>query len=323
MSATTTDLPDLPDLPDLLWGRHYAMVEPSAYRIDYAINPFMDPARQPDAARAREQWEALVATLRGLGARVDVVAPLPDAPDMVYAMNLGLALCDAPGALPARPGGRRVVLSHMRFAQRRLETAAARQWFEATGFSPQELGPGPEETPGAAPVPHFEAGDAFPVSGVLVVGHGPRTEAAALPRLAERVGAEARGVRLVDPAMYHLDLALCPLDAEQAIVCPEALDPVSAAALLDLVPRPLVITREEALSTWCANSVVVGRTVVMPDCPPRVRRELERRGFEVALVDVGEFHLGGGSIRCLTNPLDITLGRDLAAVPAAPGVAVA
>ena len=29
------------------------------------------------------------------------------------------------------------------------------------------------------------------------------------------------------------------------------------------------------------------------------------------MVDVSEFHLGGGSVRCLTNPVDVTLGRDL------------
>ncbi len=33
------------------------------------------------------------------------------------------------------------------------------------------------------------------------------------------------------------------------------------------------------------------------------------------LVDVDEFHKGGGSVRCLTNPLDITLGRDLPPLP--------
>ena len=32
----------------LAWGRHYVMVEPTHFRIDYAINPFMDPADQPD-----------------------------------------------------------------------------------------------------------------------------------------------------------------------------------------------------------------------------------------------------------------------------------
>ena len=91
--------------------------------------------------------------------------------------------------------------------------------------------------------------------------------------------------------------------------------PASAEALLALVPEPLVITEDEAIGTLCANSVVVGHTVVMPACPPRVRAQLEAWGFEVVLVDVSEFHLGGGSVRCLTNPLDITLGRELESVP--------
>jgi N-dimethylarginine dimethylaminohydrolase len=114
--------------------------------------------------------------------------------------------------------------------------------------------------------------------------------------------------------MYHLDLAFCPLDERRALVCPSAFDDASAAALLDLVPEALVLTEEEALTTFCANSVVVGSTVVMPACPPRVRRQLEEWGFEVVIVDVSEFHKGGGSIRCLANAVDITIGRDLPAV---------
>ena len=54
----------------------------------------------------------------------------------------------------------------------------------------------------------------------------------------------------------------------------------------------------------------------MPACPDRVRAQLEEWGFEVVLVDVSEFHKGGGSIRCLTNPVDVRIGRDL---PAGPG----
>ena len=53
----------------------------------------------------------------------------------------------------------------------------------------------------------------------------------------------------------------------------------------------------------------------MPACPARVRAVLEDWGFEVVLVDVSEFLKGGGAIRCLTNPLDVRLGRDLASVP--------
>jgi N-dimethylarginine dimethylaminohydrolase len=84
--------------------------------------------------------------------------------------------------------------------------------------------------------------------------------------------------------------------------------------MLELVPEPLVLSEEEAL-TFCATSIVIGRTVVMPACPDRVRLQLEAWGFDVVLVDVSEFHKGGGSVRCLTNPLDVVRGRDLPEVP--------
>jgi N-dimethylarginine dimethylaminohydrolase len=98
------------------------------------------------------------------------------------------------------------------------------------------------------------------------------------------------------------------------MVCPAAFDEPSARALLDLVPDPLVLTEEEAL-TFCGNSVVVGQTILMPTCPERVRGRLEDWGFQVVLVDVSQFHKGGGSIRCMTNPLDVLVGRDLPEVP--------
>jgi len=288
---------------ELAWGRHYAMVRPDHFRVEYAINPFMDPADQPDPARALAQWEELVAVLRGLGARVDVLQQRPDAPDMVYAMNLGLAL--------VRPAGTpHVVMSHMRFPERRMETASAQPFFAGLGFTTSYVG---REGVGA----HFEAGDAFAFGDALVVGYGPRTEELALKHLAIELGVRVRGFRITHPGMYHLDLAFCPLDARRAMVCPDAFDEASAEALLALVPEPLVLTEEEAL-TFCANSVVVGRTIVMPACPPRVRAELEGWGFSVVVADLSEFHRAGGSIRCLSNPLDVTIGRDLPALPALP-----
>jgi len=287
----------------LAWGWRYAMVDPAEFRIDYVINPFMDPAVQPDPGRARAQWEALAATLRRLGAEVQEIPALPGAPDMVYAMNLGLAL-----HRPDSTGGTRpvVVMSHMRHVQRRGETAAARAWYAVQGFTTAYVG---RDGVGA----HFEAGDAFPFGGDLVVGHGPRTDELALKQLATELGVRVRGVRITHPGMYHLDLAFCPLDAERAIVCPAAFD--DASALLAHVPEPIVITEEDAITTRCANAVVIGRTVVMPACPTRLRRRLDRLGFDVELVEVDEFHLGGGSVRCLTNPLDIVVGRDLDVVP--------
>ncbi|MEX0426026.1 dimethylarginine dimethylaminohydrolase family protein [Nocardioides sp. DS6] len=296
---------------ELAWGREYVAVAPTHFRIDYAINPFMDPAVQPDPVLAMAQWRALVATLRRLGARVDVLDQRPDAPDMVYAMNLGLAVVRPAVVRSGRAddgGARHVVMSHMRFPERRVETGTAERWFRARGWRTSYLG-----RDGVGPA--FEAGDAFPCADALVVGYGPRTDELALKALAAELGVRVRGVRTTHPAMYHLDLAFCPLDARRAIVCPDAFDARSAAALLDLVEEPLVITEAEALTTFCANAVVVGHTVVVPGCPDRVRARLESWGFAVEIVGVSEFHKGGGSVRCLTNPVDVTLGRDLPLVP--------
>ena len=280
----------------LPWGREYVMVRPSHFRVEYVINPFMDLASQPDPVRATEQWEGLVAAITAAGGTVDALEQREDAPDMVYAMNLGLGVVG--------PGGRRVVMSHMRHPQRRTEGLSAEPWFAARGSATGWLGE-----------PHFEAGDAFAWRGELLVGHGPRTEEAALHALAEHLGVRVVGLGITHPGMYHLDLAFCPVDAETAIVCPAALDEASARALLDRVPNPVLLTEEEALTTFAANSVVVGRTVIMPACPDHVRAALGRRGLEVVVLDLSEFHKGGGSVRCLTNPVDVVVGRDLDPVP--------
>jgi N-dimethylarginine dimethylaminohydrolase len=279
----------------LAWGRRYLMVEPNHFRVDYAINPYMDVHDQPDHVRAREQWLALVEAVRAAGGEVDVLDQRPDAPDMVYAMNLGLVV--------NTPERARVMVSHMRYAERRMEASTATGWFEEAGFTASSLG-----RDGVGP--HFEAGDAFAWRDGLVVGYGPRTEHLALKYLAVGLDVRVRGLRIAHPGMYHLDLAFCPLDAERAMVCPAAFDAESARSALALIPEPLILTEEEAL-TFCANSVVIGQTVVMPICPDRVRAQLEAWGFEVVLVDVSEFHKAGGSIRCLTNPIDVVVGRDL------------
>ena len=280
---------------ELRWGREYLMVRPDHFRVEYAINPFMDLADQPDSRAAHTQWEAIVAAVETAGGSVVVSEQRADSPDMVYAMNLGLPLRSATGDV--------TVLSHMRYAERRQETATAEAWFAGRGFEPRLIG---SQGVGA----HFEAGDAFAWRGDLVVGFGPRTERLALKHLATELDVRVQGLRIVHPSMYHLDLSFCPLDDERAMVCPAAFTSASARRLLDLVPEPLVLSEAEAM-TFCANSIVIGRTILMPACPGRVRNRLEAWGFEVVIVGVGEFVKGGGAIRCLSNPLDVRLGRDL------------
>ena len=228
---------------------------------------------------------------------------------MVYAMNLGFVVERPEGPLVSSSAGH-VVMSHMRYAERRMETSDGRRVVRRPRVHRSSyVG---RDGVGA----HLEAGDAFAWGDGLVVGYGPRTDELGLKALATELGVRVRGLRITHPGMYHLDLAFCPLDDRRAIVCPAAFDDESAAALLALVPEPLVITEEEALTTFAANSIVIGRTVLMPACPePRSGAQLEEWGFAVVVVDVSQFHLGGGSIRCLTNPIDVRLGRDVPMLP--------
>jgi N-dimethylarginine dimethylaminohydrolase len=89
-------------------------------------------------------------------------------------------------------------------------------------------------------------------------------------------------------------------------VAPSGWDTYGRKVVEALVAEPLVLDADEALS-FCANSVVVDSTVVMPLVPTRVGRQLEAWGFAVVEVRVDEFLKAGGGCRCLTLALDVTL----------------
>ena len=78
-------------------------------------------------------------------------------------------------------------------------------------------------------------------------------------------GAPVRSVELVDERLYHLDLTFCPLDDRRAICRADRAGTATAArSSRPSSPSRCGLTDDEALS-FCANSVVVDHTIVMPD----------------------------------------------------------
>jgi N-dimethylarginine dimethylaminohydrolase len=270
------------------WGRRYLMVRPDHFRIDYVINPYMSTQDQPDPELSLKQWDALRQAIVDAGGEVEVLDQREDSPDMVYAMNLGLGTAQG-----------KAMLSHMRFEPRRKESLSAAEWFMEQGFELKRTG-----SDGVGP--HFESGDAFVFGDSLVVGYGPRTELEALKHLATEWGIRVRGLRIQHEGMYHLDLPFCPVDSTHAMVYPPALDAAGQAELFAIVPDPIVLTDEEAFA-FSGNSLVVNETIIMPACSPRLREILTGLGLRIVVVDLSEFHKGGGSARCMTNPLDFDL----------------
>ena len=249
------------------WGRRYMMCPPDHFQVAYAINPWMGGTVDPD--RAMAEWQDLVDTIRSAGGEVEVNPAQPGLPDMVFTANAGVV------------DGTTFIAGRMRHAERVEEIGHVSSWAQHHGFEVQALSDGAL----------LEGlGDAMPLADAMVVGYGARSNE----------------IAHADLRWYHVDLTLCPLDDRRAMVFPDAYDAAGAARVLDRIPEALVLTEEEA-STFAANSIVVGSTVIMPAAPLRVGRQLEAWGFDVVVVEVGEFAKAGGAVRCLTLPLDTEL----------------
>ena len=275
-------------MSELGWGRRYLLCPPEHFGVLYEINPWMHREVSVDVDRARAQWEGLRATLVAAGAEVETIDQPEGVPDLVFTANAGLADATRRVFVPA----------HFRHAERRPETPVFSSWFDERGWDVRRL---PEE------LHHEGAGDALPFGDVLVSGYRPRSDVAAASHLTRLLGVPVRSVELVDERLYHLDLTFCPLDDRRAICAPAGWDAYGCRVVEALVPEPLWLEDDEALA-FCANSVVVGTTIVMPSCPPRLGRILEGWGFDVVVSPVDEFLKAGGGCRCLTLALDVALG---------------
>jgi arginine dihydrolase len=288
----------------LTWGRRYLMCPPRHFGVLYEINPWMSREVSVDPDRALVQWEGLVATLEAAGADVVVMEPEADVPDLVFTANAGVV------------NGGQFVPSHFRHPERRPETPINADWFGKRGWRVDHL---------PAELDHEGAGDALPFTPEETIdesvlgptpsrGGGRGSDAGAATELSTLLACPVRPIQLVDPRLYHVDLTFCPLDGRRAIVAPLGWDAYGRKVVEALVPEPLVLTDDETLS-FCANSVVVGSTIVMPAVPPRVGRQLEAWGFTVVGCDIGEFLKAGGGCRCLTLALDVRLSPDAPPAP--------
>lgn len=277
----------------LAWGRRFLMCPPEHFEVLYEINPWMRSEVAVDRDLAMAQWEQLRSTLEEAGAEVDVMLPDPAVPDLVFTANAGIV------------DGERFVPAEFRFPQRQPETPINAAWFDAHGWKVERLPAG---------LAHEGAGDGLPFAApsgrghVLVSAHRFRSDLAASTALSRICDVPVLALELVDPRLYHLDLTFCPLDERRALCAPAGWDRDGTQVIESLVPEPLWLDGDEALS-FCANSVVVGSTVVMPHTPPRVGHQLEAWGFDVVVVDVGEFLKAGGGCRCLTLALDVSLAE--------------
>jgi N-dimethylarginine dimethylaminohydrolase len=256
----------------------FLMCPPDYFAVNYEINPWMHLDVQPDRDRAHAEWQSLGDAIKRAGGMVHVLDPVPGLPDMVFTTDVGLV------------HGGRFAPGSFRFPERRPEVQHCAEWFAARESAVIELPLEPNQ--------FLEGGDMAVFGGYLVGGHGFRSERTAQALLARQLGLEYLPITLIDPGMYHMDMSFCPLDDRHALIAPCAWDRASRERVARVVPEPLVLEADEAL-TFCANLVAVGKTLIMPACPARVGRILEGWGYEICVAPVGEFLKAGGAAHCM------------------------
>jgi N-dimethylarginine dimethylaminohydrolase len=259
------------------------MCPPEHFAVEYAINPWMDTTVAVDAALALKQWRLLHDTLTGLGHAVHVLAAEPGLPDMVYAANGAFSVDGT------------VYGARFKHPQRFAEAAAHQlfyrigRWSFAEGLQVNEGEGDFAYLPGA-------------YGGLILAGHGFRTEPAAHAEAQEVLGRPVISLKLVDPAFYHLDTALAALDDRHVTYYPEAFSPASQRILRQLFPDAVFADRQDA-EAFGLNLVSDGRHVVLNTEAVGMADKLQAAGYIPVHVELSELKRGGGSVKCAVAEL--------------------
>jgi N-dimethylarginine dimethylaminohydrolase len=264
--------------------RTYLMCAPEYFAVEYAINPWMDPANPVDVELAVKQWEGLRETLVGLGHTVHTLEPVPGLPDLVYAANGGFTVDGV------------VYGARFRYAQRIPEAAVHRAFYqrhrEYRFVAPTQINEGEGDF---AYLP-----DAY--GGLVLAGYGFRTEPAAHSEAQDALGRPVVSLRLVDPRFYHLDVALAALDDANVVYVPGAFSPSSQRVLAQLFPDAVLADTDDALA-FGLNLVSDGRHVVLSAQASALAARLGGAGYQPVPVELGELRKGGGSVKCCVAEL--------------------
>ena len=146
--------------------RHFYLIPPTYFSIEYVINDWMDPSNQADKALAQSQWESLRKAYENLGATVESFEALPGLPDQVF-----------PGDSVFLHGNH-AVLSNFQVTERAGEVAPMRDRFSKKGYQIHTM---PEDI-------HFE-GNAENImwNGKILCGYGVRSDRGAPEYLGNRI----------------------------------------------------------------------------------------------------------------------------------------
>ena len=259
------------------------MSPPEHFTVAYQINPWMRADQPVDRDLAVKQWDALRTALLDLGHQVHVLPAVADLSDMVFAANGAFSVDGV------------VYGARFKYPQRAAEADAHRAFYEADSPTWKFVEP-----------THVNEGEGdfayLPGRGLILAGHGFRTETAAHAEAQEVLGRPVVCLRLVDERFYHLDTALAVLDDQRVTYYPGAFSSSSQRVLAQLFPDAVLADEADALA-FGLNLVSDGRTVVLNTEAIGFAGKLAAAGYQTVQVDLSELKRGGGSVKCCVAEL--------------------
>ena len=184
--------------------------------------------------------------------------------------------------------------ARFRHPQRAAEAAEQRAFYEAAGWHFVETS-------------HINEGEGdfgyLPgAGGLILAGHGFRTDPTAHAEAQEVLGRPVISLRLVDPRFYHLDTALGVLDDHRIAYYPGAFSLSSRRVLEQLFPDAVLATEEDALA-FGLNLVSDGRNVLLPAEASGMAARLTAAGYVPVPIELAELKKGGGGVKCCVAEL--------------------
>jgi dimethylargininase len=225
--------------------------------------------RPVDAALAAEQHAAYVEAIADAGWAIREVPDADELPDSAFVEDT-LVVCGELAVL-TRPGA----------ARRRAELAGAEEAARSLGLEITRI-----EEPGT-----LDGGDVLQVGTTLYAGLGERTNSEGIEQLRRLVA--PRGVAVVPVPLHrvlHLKSAVTALPDGTIVAADESLLDTSP------LPSPRLVPEE-------AGSHVVplgGDSLLMAASAPRSAELFDDWGFDVIVVDIGEFEKMEGCVTCLS-----------------------
>lgn len=267
------------------------MCPPTFFDVREAKNPHMGAAI--DRVLAHQQWDNLRRALQDSGIQVELIDPVKDLDDMVFAANQVFV-----GHHPTV--GKFIVPSRMRYPSRQKEVRFYVDWFRQRGYKVID----PDLT-GEYLEGH---GDLIwhPDHSRVWAGYGFRSTRGGVERFAaemSKLDIPVTPLELVDEHCYHLDTCLCPLNKDAVLTYPGALADAALAEVRKAFPRVHALSREEALN-FMGNGVVVNGRFLTPRVTPNLTRILAEEGLTPVVVETSEFEKSGGSLFCMKAFID-------------------